>query len=75
MPNATRSDAAGNLWVRTTSIVQCGVLYYVINRRGLVTDRVCVPTSRTIVGFGAGNAVYLFSREPGAVRLERASAR
>jgi hypothetical protein len=75
MQNAARGDPAGNLWVRTTTILRGEAVHYVIDRSGVVIDRVLVPRHRTIVGFGTAGDVYLFSRERGAERLERVRLR
>jgi hypothetical protein len=74
---STRADTEGNLWVRTipTSGVAGGPVYDVINRKGELVDRVQIPTGRTIVGFGAGGAVFMINRDGTAVTVERASVK
>jgi hypothetical protein len=65
-------DAEGNLWIRTTKIVDGRPVYDVVNRRGEVADRVQLPPFRTIAGFGPG-VIYMAVQDPtGAVHLERA---
>ena len=79
--NSTRVDPAGNLWIRTTATpTQAGALVYdVVTPKGELTDRVQVPSGRTVVGFAKDGSVYLSSREgtgPTAVTLlERARVR
>ncbi|HJQ22255.1 MAG TPA: hypothetical protein VJ867_18095 [Gemmatimonadaceae bacterium] len=76
---AVRADANGNLWVRTipTKATSGGLIYDVIDGKGLLVDRVQVPRDRVIVGFGPGNTVYLLARDANAStsRLERARIR
>ena len=75
--NSVRADAEGNLWVRTipTKQIPGGPVYDVINRDGKLVDRVQIPASRTIAGFGPDGAVYLVSRDGTSMTLERAHAR
>ena len=74
---ASRGDLDGNLWVRTTSPVgNAGPIYFIINTKGEVADRVQLPESRQLVGFGKNGDVYLAVRDAeGNVRLERAKVR
>jgi hypothetical protein len=69
---AVRGDADGNLWVRTSTVVNGGTVYDVINKRGELIDRVLVPPGRTIVGFGVGGVVYMGVLDGDISRLERA---
>jgi hypothetical protein len=71
-PGATRADADGNLWIRTSQYVNAIPVYNVINRRGELTDRVQLPKNRVLVGFGPGGIVYLAVREGGIAHLEKA---
>jgi hypothetical protein len=69
---AVRADADGNLWIRTSIVIDGQPVYDIVNRRGEVTDRVQLPTFRTIAGFGPG-VVYLAVKDAaGVVHLERA---
>lgn len=68
---AVRSDAEGNLWVRTTEPTDHGAIYYVINGKGQLIDRVKLPYGRVIAGFAAG-VVYMGVEDEAGVRLERA---
>lgn len=74
---ATRADTDGNLWIRTipTSALPGGPVYDVINRKGEIADRVQIPEGRSIIGFGAGGAVYLVNRQGSTATLERATVR
>jgi hypothetical protein len=68
---AVRADAAGNLWVRTTAPSDAGVIYDVIDGKGVLVDRVKVPFGRVIAGFGAG-VVYMGVLDDKGARLEKA---
>ena len=69
---SARGDMDGNLWVRTSNVVNGGSVYDVINGRGDLVDRIQVPAGRVIAGFGAGGVVYMGVREDKGVRLEQA---
>ena len=71
---AARGDLDGNLWIRTTKMVKGGAVYDVINRQGVLTDRIQVPPGRVIAGFGAGGVVYMGVLDGTTARLERARA-
>ena len=75
-PNSVRSDADGRLWVRTipTKPVN-GVVYEVIDRSGKLVDRVLVPSSSVIVGFGKGGVVYMGMRDAAGIHVQRAVLR
>jgi hypothetical protein len=66
---AARGDADGNLWVRTTKLVNNGPVYDVINQEGKLIDRVQLPQGRVIAGFGNG-LVYMGVRDDKGARLE-----
>jgi hypothetical protein len=74
---AVRADREGNLWIRTTAspTVAGSSVYDVVDRTGTVVDRVQVPTTRAIVGFGTDGTVILASREGTTTRLEKAKLR
>jgi hypothetical protein len=75
-PNSTRADPDGILWIRTTQRINARPVYYLVNRKGTVVDRVQLPSGRTIAGFGRNHTVYLAAVDPaGGVRLERARVR
>lgn len=71
---AVRADADGNVWIRTipTRALTGGPVYDVVDRKGELVDRVQLPEGREIRGFGPGGVVYLMSRGPAGVVLERA---
>jgi hypothetical protein len=71
---ATKLDASGNLWIRTSKIVDRGPVYDVVNRDGVLIDRVVFPYGRVIAGFGNG-VVYLGVRDEKGARLEVARLR
>lgn len=71
---AVRSDAEGNLWVRTTAPTDRGAIHYVINAKGQLIDRVQLPYGRVIAGFAAG-VVFMGVEDDAGVRLERARIR
>ena len=69
---ATRVDADGNLWIRTTTIVNGQPVYDLIDRRGQLFDRVPLPPFRTIAGFGPGIVYMAVKDNAGLVHLESA---
>jgi hypothetical protein len=75
-PSSTHADPEGNLWVRTTQRMHGEPIYYLVNRKGAVVDRLQLPARSSLAGFGRNNSVYLTVRDPaGGVRLERARVR
>jgi hypothetical protein len=74
---SVRVDTRGNLWIRTipTTPITGGPVYDVIDRQGVLVERVQIPKGRTIVGFGPGDVVYLTVREERVSYLEKASIR
>jgi hypothetical protein len=72
---AVRADADGNLWIRTTTILSGQPVYDIVNRRGVLVDRVQLPSFRTIAGFGPGVVYMAMKDAAGAVHLERARIR
>lgn len=71
---ATRADLDGNLWIRTSKVHEGGPVYDVINRKGVLVDRVAFPFGRVIAGFGPG-IVYMGVRDDKGARLEVARIR
>jgi hypothetical protein len=70
---ASRGDADGNLWIRTSKMVNGGTVYDVVNNKGELKDRIAVPTGRIIAGFGPGGVVYMGVVDAtGVTHLERA---
>ena len=75
-PNSSRGDPDGIIWIRTTHRLGGRPVYYLVNRKGSVVDRVQLPAGRTIAGFGRNHTVYLSYVDPaGGVRLERAQVK
>lgn len=72
---ATRVDADGNLWIRTTQNVNGLPVYNVVNRKGELIDRVQLPARRVIAGFGSEGHIYLAFLDAGTARLEKARIR
>jgi hypothetical protein len=74
---SARGDLDGNLWVRTTSPVgNAGPIYFIINTKGEVVDRVQLPEGRQLAGFGRNGDVYLALRDAqGNARVERAKVK
>lgn len=74
---SVRADTEGNVWVRTipTTAIAGGPVYDVINGKGELVDRVQIPASRTIIGFGPNGSVFLVNREGTTATLERATVR
>jgi len=74
---SARGDLDGNLWVRTTSPVgNAGPIYFIIDTKGEVIDRVQLPEGRLIAGFGKNGDVYMALRDAeGNARVERAKIR
>lgn len=68
---ASRADAEGNIWVRTTAPTDAGAIYDVINGKGELIDRVKLPFGRVISGFGPG-VVYMGVQDGASARLEMA---
>ena len=74
MAGSARGDLDGNLWVRTSKVVNGGSMYDIIDGKGRLIDRVLVPAGRVIAGFGHG-VVYMGVRDGAGVRLEMAKMR
>ncbi|HEV8410362.1 MAG TPA: hypothetical protein VGQ30_07625 [Gemmatimonadaceae bacterium] len=70
---ASRGDAEGNLWIRTSKLVNGGAVYDVVNNKGELRDRIAVPAGRSIAGFGPGGVVYMGVVDvTGITHIERA---
>jgi hypothetical protein len=69
---ASRGDADGNLWIRTSKVVNGGTVYDVINNKGELKDRILIPPGRVIAGFGPGGVVYMGVVDGFVAHLERA---
>ncbi|MES2521254.1 MAG: hypothetical protein V4617_01055 [Gemmatimonadota bacterium] len=63
---AVRADQDNNVWVlpsTTTTASGGGLVYDVIDDKGVLRRRVRVPAGRSVAGFGRNGVVYLMSRE------------
>ena len=69
---AARGDADGNLWIRTSKVVNGGTVYDVINNKGELKDRILIPPGRVIAGFGPDGVVYMGVVDGTITHLERA---
>ncbi|HEY5121241.1 MAG TPA: hypothetical protein VII84_06665, partial [Acidimicrobiales bacterium] len=72
---AARGDADGNLWIRTTKVVNGGPVYDVVNQEGALIERIRIPPGRVIAGFGVGGVVFMGVVDGNVTRLERAQVR
>ncbi|HVF38369.1 MAG TPA: hypothetical protein VM939_00615 [Gemmatimonadaceae bacterium] len=74
---SVRADMEGNVWIRTipTSAISGGAVFDVVNRKGELVERVQIPSSRAIAGFGPGGTVYMTVRENDKTYLEVAKIR
>jgi hypothetical protein len=71
------ADADNHVWLRPIlDQPEPGfAIWDVISRTDGVVDRVRIPDSRTIVGFGVGGFVYLAARDAGQTTLEKVRLR
>lgn len=71
-----RSDREGNIWIlpsTTVGATGAGLRYDVVNREGLIIERVQLPKGRTLVGFGPNGTIYMhFVKTPAIAAIERA---
>jgi hypothetical protein len=74
---SVRADPEGKLWVRVipTKPAAGGPEYDVIDRKGVLVDRVALPAGTVIAGFGEGGVVYLGVRDASGTHLVRARER
>lgn len=74
---AARADADGNLWVRPIQprTIPGGQIFDVINRQGVMIDRIQLPTGYQLAGFGPNKIVYLSNRDASGVHLSRVRLR
>ena len=70
--NGVTSDWGGNVWIRTSKMVDARPVYDVVNRKGEIIDRVQLPRFRVIAGFGPGVVYMAVLDSAGKARLERA---
>ena len=72
---ASRADADGNLWIRTSKMLNGGTVYDVINNKGELKDRILIPPGCGIACFGPGGVVYMGVVDGAITRLERAKVK
>lgn len=72
-PGATRVDFEGRLWIRTSVTMGGSPLCHIVDRKGVLVDRVLIPAGRVITGFGPKRDVYMGVRNGIWTRLERAT--
>jgi hypothetical protein len=72
-PGNFRGDADNNVWIRTAAgpFNSQSPVWDVVNRQGVLVDRIQIPANRTIVGFAPGGIVYLSARDGGNALVER----
>jgi hypothetical protein len=71
-----RADADGNLWILPSTAVGSdkGLVYDVVNRSGVIFQRVKLPEGRNLVGFGKGGVLFMvYAPSPQRIFLERAA--
>ncbi len=70
---SAKADGDGNLWVRALPMrpTPGGIIYDVINRAGVMVDRIQLPPAYQLVGFGPGKIVYLSNRDATGLHLSR----
>lgn len=69
-----RTDMNDRVWIlpSTSALAEGGLLYDVVNRQGIIIERVQLPLERRLAGFGPGNVVYLTHPIARGAILERA---
>jgi hypothetical protein len=66
------ADAQDRIWIMLREgSMATGNVYDVIDRRGTLVDRVRLAPNHQIVGFGAGDAVYVTYMDGGSAVLEK----
>ncbi|HEX7939976.1 MAG TPA: hypothetical protein VF483_13390 [Gemmatimonadaceae bacterium] len=71
--SAVRADLDGNLWIRINMprTTPGGPIYDVVNKSGQIVDRIQIPQSYTLVGFGRGKVVFVAMRDATGAHLAR----
>jgi len=72
-----RADFNGNVWILPATTAQAGrgLVYDIVNRQGVLFERVRLPLGRALEGFGHDGAVYMTSHGSDGARLEKARIR
>jgi hypothetical protein len=63
--NSVLADADTNVWIHGRASPGKPSPWDVVDRRGVLVDRVIIPAGRTIVGFAPGGIIYLSRRVAG----------
>jgi hypothetical protein len=68
------ADADNRVWIRVTRVGDGSTAetYDVVDRQGVLIDRVRIPEARQLIGFGPNGGVYLLGTDGGKQLLERA---
>jgi len=71
--SAVRADLDGNLWIRINmpKTTPGGPIYDVVNKEGTIIDRIQIPPTYTLVGFGKGRVVFVAMRDATGAHLAR----
>jgi hypothetical protein len=69
-----KADQDGNLWIlpTTSTLSANGLVYDVVNNKGVIIERVKLPPNRRLMAIGKGGVVYMGVTDHG-FRLERAT--
>jgi hypothetical protein len=73
-PGSVLADLDARLWILPTTSTNAanGLTYDVVDRNGVVVERVQLPKDQVLVGFGPRNVVYLTKADGKNTYLERA---
>jgi hypothetical protein len=73
-PGSVLADLDAHLWILPTTSTNAanGFTYDVVDRNGVLVERVQLPKNQVLVGFGPHNVVYLTRAEGKSTYLERA---
>lgn len=71
-----RADRDGHIWILPSTAAGAavsGLRYDVVNREGVIVERVQLPKGRTLVGFGPNGTIYMHNvKSPARAAIERA---
>jgi len=73
-PGSVLADLDAHLWILPTTSTNAanGFTYDIVDRNGVIVERVQLPKDQVLVGFGPRNVVYLTKAEGKNTYLERA---
>jgi hypothetical protein len=74
-PGSVLADNDAHLWILPTTSTNAanGFTYDVVDRTGKIIERVQLPKGHVLVGFGAGDTLYLTKADGTSTFLERAT--